>query len=383
MAWTLATNSDGKRLAEIVKALALALGLIGLANCSSVSGAHAPLSAPSSEGHPTAKASVPGALVSEPWREVTISVTNLERTARFFRELGNYETVHRGRLSRASIESFGLQDGARGASLTLRAPGARHGFVRLVRFDDAGRKEPTRPGARAWDTGCYWSVMVRVKDMGRIYDDAIALGWWTQTPITRIKFGGSMIDVVVFQGPDGVQVQAYERIGSDLPADFAPFERMSQPFNIMQMTRDRDAARRLMVDVLGFETFFYGTPYVDSSPSFMPLGIPKNLTTTVPYKAGIFYPVAGEYGRMEYIEIDGLEGHDFAERCNAPNLGILTVSYPVASIAALQARLAQKGWAITRGPYVVDRAPYGRAQGLAIKSPDGASIEFVQTIGDR
>ncbi len=377
----MATSSDAKRLPAIAKALALALGLIGLLNCSSVSGAHAPFDALSRESDQSAKASAPGALVSEPWREVTISVTNLERTARFFRDIGGYETVHRGPLSRTSLDAFGLRRGARGESLILRAPGAQHGLMRLVRFDDAGRKEPTRPGARAWDTGCYWSVMVRVKDMRRIYDDAIALGWWTQTPITRIAFGGSIIDVVVFQGPDGVQVQAYERIGSDLPANFAPFERMSQPFNIMQMTRDRDAARRFMVDVLGFETFFYGAPYMDATPSFMPLGIPKNLTTTVPYKAGIFYPVAGEYGRMEYIEIDGLDGHDFAERCNAPNLGILTVSYPVASIADVQARLVQKGWATARGPYGIDRAPFGRAQGLAIKSPDGANIEFVQSIG--
>jgi catechol 2,3-dioxygenase-like lactoylglutathione lyase family enzyme len=374
-AWTLATSSDGKRPAAIVAALAFVLALGGLAGCAGLNDASAPV--------PAREASAPGALVSEPWREVTISVTDLDRTARFFRELGDYETVRRGPLSPTSLDAFGLSPGARGESLTLRAPGARHGFVRLVRFDNAGRKEPTRPGARAWDTGCYWSVMVRMKDMRRIYDDAIALGWWTQTPITRITFGATQLDVVVFQGPDGVQVQGYERIGADLPPGFAPFARMSQPFNIMQMTRDREAARRFTVDVLGFETFFYGAPYVDAAPTFMPLGIPKNLTTTVPYKAGIFYPVAGEYGRMEYIEIDGLDGHDFADRCNAPNLGILSVSYPVRDLTAVEERLGERGWPVARGPYTVERWPYGRTRGLSVKSPDGANIEFVETAGDQ
>ena len=41
-----------------------------------------------------------------------------------------------------------------------------------------------RPGSRAWDTGCYFSLMVRMKGMPSIYDDAIRLGWWTETPIT-------------------------------------------------------------------------------------------------------------------------------------------------------------------------------------------------------
>ena len=54
--------------------------------------------------------------------------------------------------------------------------GGDFGHVRLVSFDNAGRRVPMRPGARAWDTGCYFSMMIRVKDMQSIYDDAIWIG---------------------------------------------------------------------------------------------------------------------------------------------------------------------------------------------------------------
>jgi len=271
-----------------------------------------------------------------------------------------------------------LPAGASGEVLTLKAPGSEHGLVRLIRFDDAGPKVPTRPGARAWDTGCIWSLMVRVKGMESVYDDAIAMGWWTETPITYLEFGPSKLNIVVFKGPDGLQVQGYERLTTPLPEGFTPFERVSQPFNIMQMSRDRETARVLMEDVLGFDRFWYGEPYTDPEPTYMPLGIPKNLTTTIPYMAGIFYPVESEYGRMEYIEIDGLEGRDYTDRCNAPNLGWLSVTYPVESLKELQARLDDKDWPVHIAPYETQRGGLGDMTVLAIKAPDGAVIEFIE-----
>jgi catechol 2,3-dioxygenase-like lactoylglutathione lyase family enzyme len=233
-----------------------------------------------------------------------------------------------------------------------------------------------RPGSRAWDTGCYWSLMVRAKDMDAIYDDAIRLGWWTHTPITDLTFGESVLKVVVFQGPDGLQVQAYERVSPPLE-NFTPFDRLSQPFNIMQMTADREAARHFMEDVLGFSRFWFGPPYVDREPSDMPLGIPRNLTTTIPYKAGIFYPTPSEYGRMEYIEIEGLEGRDFSSRCAAPNLGWLSVTYEVSDAVAARDHIEARGWPIAIEPYSDIRAGIGPVTAFAIRAPDGALVEFI------
>lgn len=355
-----------------LRALAFGLGLLSLAGCALAEPASSDEAAIAARPEPAAVAPV----TTEPWAEAMASVTDLDRSARFFREVGGYRTLARGPLDPAEIAAWGLPETASGEALVLAAPGAEHGFVRLVRFDGVGPKTPTRPGARAWDTGCFWSIMVRMKDMERVFDDAIALGWWSETPITYLEFGPSKLHVVVLRGPDGVQVQGYERLASPLPEGFAPFERISQPFNIMQMARDREAARVLMEDVLGFDRFFYGPPQLEAEPTDMPLGIPRNLTTTVPYLAGIFYPVPGEYGRMEYIEIDGLEGRDHAERCNAPNLGVLSVSYPVENVEAALRAIEERGWPIEAPIQRIRRAPYGTIEAFRIKSPDGANIEF-------
>lgn len=350
----------------------LALGLF--ASCEAIELQTAPSVTPAPDP-------LPSPVVTQPWLMATASVSELDRTAQFFREIGGYETLYRGPLDRAEVDALGLPEATSGEVLTLRAQGSDAGYVRLIRFDNAGRKVPTRPGARAWDTGCIWSFMVRANDLEAIYDDAIAMGWGTETPIAPLSFNGSELKIVVFKGPDGLQVQAYERLNRPPPEGFTPFERLSRPFNIMQMTRDREAVRILMEDVLGFNRFWYGAPYTDEEPVLMPLGIPQNLTTSVPYKAGIFSPQTQSlYGRMEYIEIDGLDGFDYEDRCRAPNLGWLSVTYPVASVADAKELIEARGWDIETEPYDTNRPSYGEMKVFAIKAPDGATIEFAENL---
>lgn len=322
-------------------------------------------------------------ITPRPWQEAVVSVTDLDRTAAFFKQIGNYKEHWRGQLSPALLRSWGLPSNASGEGLLL-SPNAPSdgGMLRLVRFDNAGRKQPTRPGSRAWDTGCYFSVMVRAKDMQSLYDDAIALGWWTETPITYLEFGESKLNVVIFKGPDGVQVQAYERLSPALPNAIPAFERITRPFNMMQMVRNRDAAYAFYTDGLGFDTFYNGKPYVAIEPEYMPLGIPYSLTTDVPYRAGITYPIAGEFGRMEMIEIMGLEGRDYADQCHAPNLGILAVRFEVEDLKAARAHLDATNIRYEQSEAVA-LPPYGLIEILSTKTPDGAIIQFYAKAIDR
>jgi catechol 2,3-dioxygenase-like lactoylglutathione lyase family enzyme len=318
-------------------------------------------------------------VTEKPWREAVISVTDPDVTARFFKEIGGFQELGRGALTASELAAWGLDEAASGDYLLLQAPmGGDFGHVRLVRFSDAGRRVPMRPGARAWDTGCYFSLMIRVKDMQAIYDDAIRLGWWTETPITALQFGESDLRVVIYRGPDGVQVQTYERLAPALPAAIPEFERMTAAFNIMQMVADRDRAYDFFTEVLGFDTFYKGKPYTAKTPTPTPIGIPINLTTTVPYRAGIVYPVAGEFGRMEMIEVMGLDGFDYSQQCEAPNLGILAVRYPVQDIEQARATILERGGALWRDTSAVQIGSLGAVDLFSVKTPDGAIIQFFE-----
>ena len=318
----------------------------------------------------------PVGITDNPWQEAVISVTDLDNSARFFLELGDYEVRARGALSRSALAIWALPKAASAEMLVLGKPGEPHGALRLVRFDNAGRRIPMRPGARAWDTGCYFSLMLRMKDMQAIYDAAIALGWWTETPITYLEFGASRLNVVIYRGPDGLQVQGYERLSPPLPETIPPFARLTRPFNIMQMVRDRATAYDFFTRVLGFDTFYHGAPYTAKTPTPTPLGLPVNLTTSVAYQASIVYPVPGEFGRMEMIEIMGLDGYDYADRCDAPNLGILAVRFEVESAQEAANLINARGWPLHTPVTRAGITLLGEVDLFSVKTPDGAIIQF-------
>ncbi len=171
----------------------------------------------------------PPTLTEEPWSEVVISVYDLDDAARFFNEIGNYSEIWRGAETEEFLTHLGLSDGTSAKSVILKAGNSEFGMIRLIKFEDV-HQIPTRPGARPWDTGCFANLMVRAKGLENIYDDAIRMNWWTETPITDLKFGSSELKIVIFKGPQGMGVEAYERISPPLPEVFPDFERLSVPF---------------------------------------------------------------------------------------------------------------------------------------------------------
>lgn len=73
-----------------------------------------------------------------------------------------------------------------------------------------------------------------------------------------------------------------------------------------------------------------------------------------------------------------MSGRDHADRCKAPNLGWLSITYPVANITDAETQIVDRGWAIDVSPYQTARQPYGDVSVFAIKAPDGAVIEFAE-----
>ena len=318
-------------------------------------------------------------ITNEPWQEVVISVYDAEESTKFYTEIAGYEVVWRGAESPEFLSHLGVSNEASAQSIVLKSPGSKIGFIRLIEFSGTQRQVPIRPGARPWDTGCYTSIMMRAKGLERIYDDAIRLGWWTETPITELEFGTSKLKIVIFKGPQGIQVEAYERVSPPLPEEFPKFDRLSLPFNVMQTVSDRDAAKNFFVDQLGFETFFSGPPVTAQKEAQMPLGIPLNLTTTSRYQAAILYPNPGETGRVELVEFMDLKGEDYSAQCDAPNFGVLSIKFLVNDIKKTKAELIKRQIDQDMSISTIVLFPYGEIDLFSLKTPDGANIEFYST----
>ncbi|MCC5867886.1 MAG: hypothetical protein JJU27_05190 [Gammaproteobacteria bacterium] len=324
-----------------------------------------------------AREQAPEPILDKPWQEVVLSVRDLDQAARFFIEVGDFETVSTGAMSDTELAYWQLGDGVSAEHLLLRARGTDHGYLRFVRYAGVEQRA-VRVGARAWDTGGYFSIMMRAKDLDRVYADALALGWHAESEPVRFDFPPSVLANVVLKGPDGINVALYERLSPPLEA-FWDFERLSQPFNAMQMVADIEPADAFFTGLLGM-AHFWADDFLDPEPGPNNFGLPQNLTTEIPRRTRILSPSPGETGRLELMQFVGLDGRNLAERAAPPNLGILSVRYEVADADAAHARFTAAGGQAWRAPATVEVAPYGRLRMFAVRAPDGAIVEIYSRV---
>jgi len=309
----------------------------------------------------------------EPWTEAVVSVTDLDESAGWLIEHGGWREVASGALDASEIAYWNLPDSVTGAFLKICAPHADAGCIRYVRFDGAGQR-PIRLAARPWDTGGIFSIMLRTDNAQAAFDAAIARGWWAESQPYSFTFGASDLVNVVIRGPHGVNYALYER---KAPAfDAFPVGSLSRAFNAMRMVEDQPEALAFYRDTLGFGVLF-DAPFTDPEPRSNNFSVPANLATTLVRRAAVAQPVLpGETGRVEVMEFEGFEGRDFSEYASPPNLGILSLRYPVRDLDAYLETLADRG---VEPQYESDAAiipGIGTVAIAAVRDPDGNLTEF-------
>ena len=148
-------------------------------------------------------------------------------------------------------------------------------------------------------------------------------------------------------------------------------------FNGQQSVRDIGPARDFYGRVLGWEGWFDGRIGLTCNN----MGVPRSLLSTqlqdvIICAAGRDAAGLWNYGQVELVGWPGLEGHDFAARAVPPNLGVLALRIPVASLEARLRTLAERGVEPCTPAVSMKLEPWGNVQLAGIRSPDGAIIEF-------
>lgn len=313
-----------------------------------------------------------------PWTEAVVSVRDIRATARLFVDVGGWHRTHAGALNRQELSYWGLPANANGRFARYCAPGVNTGCLRFVRFDGVPQR-PIRLAARAWDTGGIYSIMVRSDNVEDLFAKAIALGWWAESEPIRFTYGTSDLRNVVLQGPHGINLAAYERLSPPFTA--FPVGRISQAFNAMRMVRSRSVARDFFRELLGFQIVFDSARDF-AEPARSNFGIPFNLTPQTPRAAAALQPVAGETGRVEVMQLEGFVGTEVGAHALPPNLGILSVRYPVRGLAALRQRLAARAAPMPYSSSGIPVPALGRVDLISLRDPDGGLTEFYEATTD-
>ena len=314
-----------------------------------------------------------------PWSEAVVSVENIDKASALFKVAGDWRLTHQGKVARTELEYWKLPAKVSARFERWCAPQADTGCIRFVSFKGIEQR-PIRLATRAWDTGGIYSFMVRSDNVPALFETAIKMGWWAESEPIRFTFGKSDLRNVVLTGPHGINLAVYERIS---PAfDAFPVGRISQGFNSMRMVKSRIVARDFYAKLLGFQIVFDSSSE-PAEPAQSNFGIPYNYTPQIKRAAAALQPVEGETGRVEVMQIDGFTGSDSAQYSSPPNLGIISVRYPVKGLWPYRKSLESKGvTAEFSGDAVSIKGigAKGRAHIFAVRDPDGNLTEFFETL---
>jgi len=317
-----------------------------------------------------------------PWTEAVVSVTDLDESTAWLIKDGGWRIVASGAVTRSELEYWKLPKAVSGIFRKICAAHATTGCIRFVRFDGAKDQRPIRLAARPWDTGGIFSIMLRSEDTQGLFDAAIARGWWAESPPYAFSFGTSDLLNVVIRAPHGVNYALYERKSPAFTG--FPLGRLSQAFNTMRMVKDQSASLAWYRDRLGMKTLF-DAPFTDPEPRANNFSVPANLATTLVRRAAVVQPVlptkdgGGEDGRIELMEFEGFEGRDYSAHASPPNLGILSVRYPVRDLARYRAMLKSNGVTPAYSADAVGVAALGDTLNkdmIALRDADGNLTEF-------
>ncbi len=318
------------------------------------------------------------AVMPEGFREVVFSVSDLEGSARFYREVAGWEVVVDGEASPGLAAHWGLAENQPISEVLLRNPGDDRGFLRLVAFPGAEQQQ-IRSNAQTWDTGGIFDVNVRVLDIHAKFTELRERGWMFYSDPIRFAFGPFVVWEVLAKGPDGVVIAMVERVQPPLEG-WPNLRELSHIFNSTQIVRDFDSSLEFYRDKLGFEIYLeHQGPSQEPGPNV--LALPHNLAAEITRKVVILSPDGTNAGSVELIGFAGLTGADHSEHAVAPNLGILALRYPVADLAAYRQRLSEHGVEPFKGPSTLTIEPYGKVEIMTIRAPEGALLEFYQPHG--
>ena len=307
------------------------------------------------------------------FREAVLSVSDIHSYIEFLSQVASWEVCARGRTDAALLRLWGLDEAVTAEEVLMQAPGSETGFIRLMQFQGAAQRQ-IRLDDQSWDTGGIFDINVRVPDVERTAAAMRTRNWQGVATPDVFQFGPFTVKEWLARGPDGVRFAFIERIDPPLEGE-ALTQGFSRLFNSTQIVRDIDQTRRFYTDILGFEIYLE-TRQANAKPGPSVLGLPYNLSTSIPYRACMLNPQTENEGSVEILSFDGATGADFAQYAVPPNLGMLMLRFPVADAAGLAREVERKGATPAAGPARVELQGYGACELFALRSPEGAWLEF-------
>jgi catechol 2,3-dioxygenase-like lactoylglutathione lyase family enzyme len=320
------------------------------------------------------------------WSEAVVSVRDLDRWTEALDNLFGWRAAAKNPVDPRLLAAWGLPPGCAAEDVILTEPSDTSRRVRLIRFDHVPQVQ-IRSSAMAWEPGGIFSLLCHARDVDATFAAAQDLGWSAFNDPVDMHFEGRTLRNVVLRAWDGANFGLYRLMTPAPPTlnQSAPAHaKVAMAFNGQQMIRDIAPARAFYADILGWTAWFDGVTHLTCNN----FGMPENFVGKMP--KNVIIAAGGKdangawaHGQVELVQWVGFTGRDLGARAVPPNLGILGLRIPVSDVRAKADEITKRGGTLFYAPVTVAPAPQGETtQGetimCAVRTPDGAMIEFVQ-----
>ena len=309
------------------------------------------------------------------FQEVVFSLYDIDGFARTMQDIGGYNICANGRLDRLELANWGLSPEANCREIVMHNPGDEIGLLRLLQFEGVQQKV-IRSSGQIWDTGGIFDVNIRVKDMANAFKGFQRYGWHAHADPTYFEFGKFKVEEVLLKGPGEVVIALIQRHAPPLEG-FPNMGAFSHIFNSTQIVSDMHTALSFYQKVLGFQIYMEHTG-ASPEPGANVLGLPYNLADKIQRHVFIVHPQKMNWGSIELLQFEELSGNNHSARAIPPNVGIMTLRFPVHDIHHFYESIVQKGAKVVTPIHRIKMAPYGTVNKFALVTPNGAWLEFIE-----
>jgi catechol 2,3-dioxygenase-like lactoylglutathione lyase family enzyme len=310
------------------------------------------------------------------WRETLLSVAELDDWVTFYTQFDAWKIIYEGPVTAQRLAHMEIPRGIGAHEVLVGHGDARHGNVRLIRFDAAANNPVIRSFGRPWETGGWFDLNVYVDNLDERCAQFRQLGWSDVADPIQYDFKSRTLKEWLAFGADGVVLALVERVHPPLARELQP-GMFGRHTNSTQIVDDFNAARSFYTDLLGFQPYLeiIDEPMLsEAGPNL--LGLPEELATRQRWNVSVLKASGPEGGNVEIISLPGASGRNFAGLANPPNRGIISHLFPVDSIESLHQKLLRTGIEIIKSPTQVDMPPDGDIQLMTVRGPGGVRLDF-------
>lgn len=252
--------------------------------------------------------------------------------------------------------------------------GEDHGAIRLVQRDPT--RAANRDRAAAWDTGGLFDLDVRVRDLPAMKPLLESMGLRGISEPVDWRFGALDVREWLARGPDGVIFAFMQRLAP--PLDVEPGPGFSHAFNASQTVHDLEKAidwyRRL-----GFRTVVHHeAPLPGRGGEVLGLSVEQAPRQSVGLV--ILSPTGALEGSVELVSLPGLTGRNLSDQADPSGRGLCRLRFPVDELDAFEDHCVQQGLKPRARQNGASLPPWGTVNNLSLRSPEGAWLEFYETV---